>query len=71
MVKDGEFLEREKRAWLAAHPLSLEQKFDVMNALLEEARVFGHFGKEDLFSGVEHIVRLAAMLNANVSKPSL
>lgn len=70
MVKDAEYLERNKRAWLAEQHLSLEEKFGILNALYEEARLFGHFEREDLLLGLDHDVHLAAMLNANVSSPS-
>jgi hypothetical protein len=70
MVKDAEYLEQKKWAWLAEQHLSLEEKFGILNALYEEARLFGHFERDDLLLGLDHDVRLAAMLNANVSNPS-
>ena len=69
MIKDAAFLEKEKRAWLAATHLSLERKFEILDGLFEEARLFGHFGKADALDGIDHVVYLAAMLNANVSNP--
>jgi hypothetical protein len=70
MIKDSEYFEREKRAWLGAQNLSLEQKFEIQDGLFQEARMFGHFGNRDILDGIDHVVHLAAMLNANVSNPS-
>jgi hypothetical protein len=69
MVKDAEYFDGQKRAWLAERQLTLEERFRILNALYEEARLFGHFDKDDLLLGLEDDVRLAAMLNANVSNP--
>jgi hypothetical protein len=69
MVKDAEYFDRQKRTWLSEQHLSLDEKFRILNALYEEARLFGHFDKCDLLLGLEDDVRLAAMLNANVSDP--
>ncbi len=70
MIKDPAYLERMKRTWLAGENLSLDQKFEIMNALYEEARMFGHFQGRDILAGLDHVVRIAAILNANVSNPS-
>ncbi len=69
MVKDAAYLEQEKRAWLADQHLSLDRKIEILDGLFEEARCFGHFTKSDLLDGIDHVVYLAAMLNANVSNP--
>ncbi len=69
MVKNAEYVDRQKQNWLMGHPLSLEEKFAILNALYEEARLFGHFSQHDLQLGLEDDVRLAAQLNANVSSP--
>ena len=70
MIKDADYLDSQKRAWLSGHQLSLEEKFRILDALYSEARDLGHFGKADLLSGLDDDVRLAALLNANVSNPS-
>ena len=70
MVADAAMSLVKKRKWPMEHPLSLEEKFVVLNALYEEARLFGHFSQDDLLLGLEEDVRLAAKLNANISNPS-
>jgi hypothetical protein len=69
MVKDAKYFDREKRTWLANQPLSLEERFRILDALYEEARLFGHFEPADVLVGLDNDVHLAAMLNANVSDP--
>jgi len=70
MVKDAEYFDRQKRTWLSQRQLSLEEKFGILDALYDEARLFGHFERADLLIGLDDDVHLAAMLNANVSNPS-
>lgn len=70
MIKDQEYYDRQKRTWLSEQHLSLEEKFGILNALYEEARLFGHFNESDMLLGLDDTVHLAAMLNANVSTPS-
>ena len=54
---------------LAAQPLSLEEKYRILEGLYLEARRLGSFGERDMLLGLEDDVRLAAALNANVSSP--
>jgi hypothetical protein len=69
MIRDAEYLESQKRAWLSQHQLSLEEKYRILDAMYSEARDLGHFNRADLLSGLEDDVHLAALLNANVSNP--
>ena len=69
MVKDAEYFDRQKRTWLSQQHLSLDEKFRILDALYEEARLFGHFDESDLLLGLEDDVCVAAMLNANASNP--
>ncbi len=70
MIKDVRYFDREKRAWLAKRQLSLDEKYKILNALCEEARLFGHFNEKDLLAGLDDDIRLAALLNSNVSDPA-
>ncbi len=54
----------------AADHLSLEMKYRILDSLYEEARRFGHFTEKDLLSGLEDDIRLAAILNTDVSGTS-
>jgi hypothetical protein len=71
MIKDAEYLERIKRAWLAKQEFTLGQRFDMLDALYEEARSLGRFQEEDLLTGLDDLVRWVALLHANVSRPPL
>ena len=55
---------------LAEEPLTLEDKYRILEALHQEARRLGHFQDADLLLGLDDVIRLAAALNANVSRPS-
>jgi hypothetical protein len=69
MLKDPSYYSFHKRSSLSKDVLSLEEKFRILDAMYEEARQFGHFGKHDLLLGLEATIRLAAALTANVSIP--
>lgn len=70
MVKDAEYFDRQKRTWLSQQHLSIGERFRILDALYDEARLFGHFQRVDLLTGLDDDVHLAAILNANVSNPS-
>lgn len=61
------------RSWKAkSHAeehLSLEQKYTILQGLYEEARHLGWFDEKDALLGLDADIRLAAVLNANVSNP--
>jgi hypothetical protein len=67
MITDPERFASSKRLALAADPLSLEQKFRILDSLLDEARRLGKFDENDCLLGLDDDIRLAAALNANVS----
>jgi hypothetical protein len=69
MVKDPEYFARQKRTWRSQEHLSIEERFRILDALYDEARLFGHFDRDDLLVGLDDDVNLAAILNANVSSP--
>lgn len=68
MIKDPEYYSRFKARLTASEFLSLGQKYAILDSLYLEARSFGKFGEDDLLLGLEDTVRLAAALNANLSR---
>jgi hypothetical protein len=58
-----------KRSSLAKDKLSLEEKYEILDSLYNEARELGRFGDHDMLLGLEDDIRLAAALNANGSNP--
>ncbi|MBP1657682.1 MAG: hypothetical protein H6Q31_2283 [Bacteroidetes bacterium] len=69
MITDTAAYTSFKRRSLADRDLGLEEKYRILEALYHEARRLGWFTAQDLSLGLEHDVRLAAALNANVSEP--
>jgi hypothetical protein len=69
VITDPATYSASKARALAAESLSLEAKFNILEALYDEARRLGSFGEHDLLLGLEDDIRLAALLNANVSNP--
>ena len=69
VIKNPSFYAAFKARTLARQPLSLDQKYEILEALYQEARRLGSFGKHDMLLGLDADVRLAATLNANVSSP--
>ncbi len=69
MIKNSSYYASFKRRALAEESLTLDQKYRILEALYEEARLLGRFGNDDLLLGIQDDIRLAAALNANVSNP--
>ena len=69
MVTNGSYYNSFKARSLAEQPLTLADKYRILEALYEEARRLGSFGTHDLLLGLEDDIRLAAALNAHVSSP--
>ena len=67
MITDPSHFSSFKRLTLANESFSLEEKYRILESLYDEARKLGSFGKNDLLLGLEDDIRLAAVLNANVS----
>jgi hypothetical protein len=69
VITDPKYYARFKRSSLAKDDLSLEEKFTIVDALYNEARLLGHFDSRDILSGIEDVIRLAEKMNTNVSSP--
>lgn len=69
MITNPSFFLRFKARSLAEEEISLEEKYRILEALYQEARYLGSFGEGDLLLGLDDDVRLASLLNANVSNP--
>ena len=68
MIKNPLIYSSFKRLSRGGESLSLEAKYRILESLFDEARHVGRFGAHDLLLGLEDAVRLAAALNANVSR---
>jgi hypothetical protein len=68
MITNPSYYSSHKARFLAEEKLTLDEKYRILEALYEEARSMGSFGEGDLLLGLQDDIRLAAALNANVSK---
>lgn len=59
-------LERVVEEYEKTHPLTLEQKYRLLNALYLQARSFGHFTGEEALAGLEIDIQVAKTLNAKL-----
>ncbi len=57
-------VEKIEREFDRTHPLTLEQKFEIMESMHQLAIQFGHYTKERILEGIENDIELARNLNA-------
>lgn len=70
MITNPALYATSKARALVEEPLTLKDKYRILEALHQEAQQLGHFRDGDLLLGLDDVIRLAAALNANVSRPS-
>ncbi len=66
MIKNPEILEQIELEYAREHPLTLEQKFALMNAMYEHAKLFGHFKQEYTLEDLDTDIAVAKILNAKL-----
>lgn len=66
MIRNPKLVEHTIREYERKHPMTLEQKFAILNAMHRYARRFGHFTIDTAAEGIENDIALAKILNANV-----
>jgi hypothetical protein len=62
MVKNAHLLEELDREIAQQHPLTIEQKYAILNAMYDYARKVGAFPPKDPLEGLEVDLRLAELL---------
>ncbi len=62
MVKNAHLLEELDRQDAREHPLTIEQKYAILNAMYDYARKVGAFPPQDPLEGLEVDLRLAELL---------
>ncbi len=70
MITDHKEVEKFEKEFGIKEPLTLSQKFALLDSLYNQARQLGHFTEQDLLDGLDDDVELARKLNINVSIPS-
>ncbi len=70
MITNHEEIEKFENEFSMKQPLTLNQKFTLLNSLYNQARQLGHFTDKDLLDGLEDDIELARKLNINVPDSS-
>jgi len=70
MITNPRLLEHFNASFLVAHPLTIEQKFAILQGLYDQAVAFGHFTEKDLHEGLENDVQLSRSSKTHVQIPS-
>ena len=70
MITDHKEIEKFEKEFNAKDPLTLDQKFCLLDSLYAQARQLGHFTDRDLLDGLDDDVEFARKLNINVSDSS-
>ncbi len=52
------------------HPLTISQKYGILDALYEEAKMFGHFQTVATLEGIEIDIQIARIVNTDVCRTS-
>lgn len=48
------------------HPLTIDQRFKILDGLYEEAKSLGHFNPQNISQGMEDDIKLARIMNEHV-----
>jgi len=70
MITNHKEIEKFEKEFSMKQPLTLSQKFTLLNSLYNQARLLGHFTDKDLLDGLEDDIELARKLNLNVPNTS-
>ena len=63
MIKDKKLWEKFEVEFAKSENLTIEQKFKVLEAMLEEAKSLGVWPPKDLLEGIEVDIKLARAIN--------
>ena len=66
MIKDQKLWSRFESELLKKEDLSLEQKYRILDAMLQEARDLGVWPPEDPMGGIEIGIKIAKIVNRQV-----
>lgn len=66
MIKNPGEVERAKRKHEREHPLTLERKYAILNAMYEEAKQLNRITSKNAKERMRHKLAIARILNAGV-----
>ncbi len=70
MITDPDFFHAWETEQAGRDSLSFEQKRQLVEAMYQLARKFGHFTEEDMLEGLDATVAMAEYMSANVRAPA-
>ncbi len=69
MMRNYQEIEKAEQAFNRNHPLTIEQKFTLMDAMFEHAKKFGNFSAEQEAKRIQEKIFLAHILNGKIPAP--
>jgi len=66
MIRNPKEVERAKWEYRRNNPLTIEQKFALMNAMYNEAKQLGRLNKKHFQDRLKHKIKMARILNSHV-----
>ena len=66
MIRNPREVERAKRTHERKHPLTQKQKYAILNAMYDEAKLLGRFKSRSADGRMKHKLAIARILNAGV-----
>jgi hypothetical protein len=63
MIKDAKYLEQWENRLIASEPRDFSKDLELLDALIEEARMLGAFPPADPLEGIEVKIRIARTIN--------
>lgn len=66
MIRNPKEVERLKREHEREHPLTLEQKYALLNSMCEEVKLLGKLTSRKRNDDMSHLFTIARMLNGKV-----
>lgn len=69
MIRNPKLLKKFEDEFVAKESLSIEQKFKILNAMLEEAKALGVIPLKDPLEDIEVDIKIARFINA-IPEPS-
>ena len=68
MIKNIEKWRKWETEWQRNTPVDIEKNFQILESLVEQARLLGKWPPENLLEGIEVDIRIAKVVNTYVKK---
>lgn len=64
MIKNAKVFDKFITDYERKNPLTIKQKYAILNDMYSQAKLFGHFKLKNIMDGIEHKIELARIMNA-------